>query len=282
MKQAVITGSTGGIGQEISNILAGKGWNLILVNRAGQSAIEQKEALSKKFPTQKFVNYSANLMEMSEVKSVAEQIESSETHIKALYNVAGILTEKSVLSSEGYESHFAINTLAPYVLIKGLKKSLQTKDKDDELSVIVNFSTGVVNSVKNLDISSLPSPKSIGGLTGAYANSKLALDMVTCFMKEELLKDGILIESVDPGATKTSMTKDNKAMPWIVRLVRPLLFKSPLNRANEIIGAVEKGVKDKKTGLYISEGTTKTMPSAAESPIFQDELKKLLKEITAI
>ena len=41
MKTALLTGSTGGLGQEIALILAKEGWNLILLNRNADQAQKQ-------------------------------------------------------------------------------------------------------------------------------------------------------------------------------------------------------------------------------------------------
>lgn len=279
MQKAVITGSTGGIGRELATLLSAQGWSLILVNRPGEAAAEQASSLSKAYPEQSFEAYGADLMEASDIETVIEEIKSSESNIDMLCNVAGILTDKKILNSQGIESHLAVNTLAPYLFTRGLQSILRQKDEDGQSSIVVNFSTSAVFSVKRIEIPDLPAPEKIGGLMGAYAESKLALDILTCSLKPELLQDGILIESIDPGATKTSMTRDNSAMPWFIRMLRPLLFKSPQDRAKIIVESIHKCIKDKKSGLYISEGKEKSMPEIAENIALQRELRTLLEEL---
>ncbi|MEM7361026.1 MAG: SDR family NAD(P)-dependent oxidoreductase [Pseudomonadota bacterium] len=278
MKFAVITGSTGGLGKEITILLAHSGWNLILVNRSKSSAENQLQALTHNLPNQTFVSYEANLMDINEIRNVANQINASGASIQMLYNVAGVLTDKEMMSTQGYESHFAVNTLAPYILILSLRENLKNASSERR-SVIVNFSTSTVQSIKTLNVESLPKPAYIGGLMGAYASSKLALDVVTCFLKEELLSQGILIQSVDPGPTKSPMTSGNNAMPWFLRLLQPILFKSASVQANKLVNGVEQAVSQAKTGLWISEGRVKNMPEIARRRETQSELRLLLDNI---
>ena len=46
-KWALVTGASGGVGKEIATILAGKGYNLVLVARSGDKLEELKKSLSE-------------------------------------------------------------------------------------------------------------------------------------------------------------------------------------------------------------------------------------------
>ncbi|MEM9218093.1 MAG: SDR family NAD(P)-dependent oxidoreductase [Cyanobacteria bacterium P01_F01_bin.150] len=275
-KTAVLTGSTGGIGLEISRILAKQGWNLVLVNRSQEKTDIQLEALQKSYPDQEFTGFIANLMDTSDIKRVATEIRSKYTEISALYNIAGFLTDRRVMSPQNIEGHFALNTIAPYVLTQLLRTQLGMDTKGVQKSVVVNFSSSAINAVKEIDVRTLTNPESIGGLMGAYATSKAALTAVSALMKEELLEDGILIQVVDPGPTKTSMTGSSDGMPWYLLLLRPLLFKSAKIQAQKLMSTVEAAVSGGKSGLFISEGRQKPYPPITLNKEIQTEIKLLL------
>lgn len=275
-KTAVLTGSTGGIGLEISKILSKQGWNLGLVNRSQQKTDLQLAELRKSYPSQEFTGFIANLMDISGINRIAEEIGSRYTEVSALYNIAGLLTEKRVMSPQNLEGHFALNTLAPYVLTQLLRKQLSAGAKAGHHSVVVNFSSSVMNAVKELDVAKLTNPESIDGLMGAYAKTKTALAAISLSVKEELLEDGILIQVVDPGPTKTSMTRSIDGMPWFLLLLRPLIFKSAKFQAQRLVDTVEEVVSEGESGVFISEGKRKAYPSITLNKDIQTEIKFLL------
>lgn len=277
---AVITGSTGGIGQEVSKILAKEGWNLVLLNRSSPRSEAQCTALKAAFPDQVFTSYTADLMDLLEISEVAGEIANHHAEINALYNIAGILTDKRMRSAQGVEGHFAVNVLAPFLLFQKLRKQLRARVESDLNSVIVNFSSSAIKSVKKLEVSKLTDPDEIGGLMGAYAKTKLAVTMIAEIWRQELVSEGILIHSVDPGPTKTAMTGSGDGMPWLIRLLQPLLFKSPEAQARKLVDAVSAGVKEKASGIFLSEGKRKEPPAIVHDIKLQEALRKLLEEET--
>ena len=87
----------------------------MLVNRSQERTDVQLEDLQKSYPNQAFTGFIANLMDISDINRVVAEIRSKHTEISALYNIAGLLTDKRVMSPQNIEGHFALNTLAPYV-----------------------------------------------------------------------------------------------------------------------------------------------------------------------
>lgn len=277
-KTVLVTGSTGGIGLEISKILAEAGWNLILLNRSPEKAEKQLDELKGSFPDQDFYSYTANLMDLPDVAKAIEKIASNHSEISALYNVAGILTDRRLTSEQGYEGHYAVNVLAPYFITQRLRKQLSAGSTSSRKSVVVNFASSAIMSVKKMAVSELTNPKEIGGLMGAYAKTKLAITIVSEFLNEELSDEGILTHAVDPGPTKTPMTGGGDGMPWIVSLLQPLLFKSPEGQAKKAVSAVDAGVSEGASGIYISEGKRKKAPAVVSNKEIQMELRKLLED----
>ncbi|MEM1157536.1 MAG: SDR family NAD(P)-dependent oxidoreductase [Verrucomicrobiota bacterium] len=277
MHTAVITGSTGGIGMEISKLLAAQGWNLVLLNRSLDKTEKQTAALSEWYPDQSFYSYQANMMDLSEVDHAINLIGNNHPELSALYNVAGLLTDSRMTSMQGVEAHFAVNTLAPYLMIQRLRSQLSAGSSSEQKAIVVNFSSSAIKSVKKLDISSLINPKEIGGLMGAYAKSKVATTMISELLQEQLSAQGILICSVDPGPTKTPMTDSGDGMPWFLSLLQPLIFKSAEAQAGKVVDAVGAVVHEGVSGVFISEGKRKPAPAIVSDTELQSSLRALLE-----
>jgi len=275
-KTAVVTGSTGGIGAEISKYLAETGWNLVLLNRSEEKAGKQISTLKASFSKQMFFSYTADMMDLSSLQRALAQIRLAHPEISALYNIAGLLTDKRIESAQGIEAHFAVNTLAPYLITQWLRSPLSAGARSNQESVVVYFSSSAINSVKTLEISKLENPSTIGGLMGAYAQSKLALTMMSEHLTAELLEEGILVYSVDPGPTKTQMTGSSDGMPWFLRMLRPLMFKSAESQTNKLVTSLEKCIAEGVSGAYLSEGKRKETPAIASNTALQSSLRTIL------
>ncbi|MEM6941911.1 MAG: SDR family NAD(P)-dependent oxidoreductase [Pseudomonadota bacterium] len=270
-KIAVVTGSTGGIGSAIASQLAEAGWALVLVNRNTGKAEAQRRSLADASVTL----IEADFMDVVQVKRAAADILAKHPRIDALYNNSGVLTSQRVTSVQGHEAHYAVNALAPYVLLQALRAGLSRPDGADR-SMVVNTTSSVQTSVKTLDIEALSDPAEIGGLSGAYARSKLAL--TGSALGDALKEDGILLRSVDPGPVRTPMTRNNDAMPGFLRLLAPLLFKAPQKQAKKMIEAAKPENHGGRTGIYISDGKEKPLPKRSTDPALQAALMKKLAE----
>ena len=274
---AVITGSTGGIGSAIADQLAASGWHLVLVNRNAKKAQEQKTDLQASHPGAGVDTVTADLMDVAQIKEAAQTIVSMHPKVDLLFNNSGVLTSERVMSVQGHESNYAVNTLAAYVMTQGLRPALRSEDVGAK-SMIVNTTSSAQNTAKSLDTTTLSDPKDIGGLTGAYATTKLALTTMGTAMAAELDADGIMIRSVCPGPVVTPMTKTSDAMPGILKLLVPLLFKSPDKQAAKMIRAAQTDSYGGQTGIYITNGKEKPLPSLAQDASVQAKLMAKLSE----
>jgi NAD(P)-dependent dehydrogenase (short-subunit alcohol dehydrogenase family) len=275
-RTAVVTGSTGGIGAAVTERLAAEGWNLVLVNRSEEKATAQQQALLSAHPGVSVDLELADLMDAVSVTAAAAAIVERHPSIDRLFNIAGVLTAERRLSEQGYESHFAVNVLAPYLLMTGLRPALR-RERGATPSVVVNMSSGVVHRAKSLDPEAMPRQTSIGGgLNGAYADSKLALDALGLALADELLADGILVRSADPGATSTSMIEAGDGVPRIVRLLRPLLFRAPETRVDGILTAADPAAFDGRAGVFAAQGKEKQHGRPARDPAVQERLLGVL------
>ena len=197
----------------------------------------------------------------------------------ALWNNSGILTSKRVQSAQGHESNYAVHVLAPYLLIEGLRPALARPN--GARSIIVNTTSSAQNAAKALDVETLSNPPEIGGLTGAYATSKLALTTLGSALAEELERDGTLLRSICPGPVITPMTKTSDGMPWLLRPLVPFLFAKPEKQAAKMIRAAQPDALGGRTGIYISNGKEKSVPKLASDPEIQRRLLEKLAQDAA-
>lgn len=263
---AIVTGSTGGIGGAVCDELAKQGWSLILVNRSQTKAFDQKERLIAKHPNIRVDLVETDLMDLNRVAQTCREIEQMVDHVDALYGIAGVLTSERRLSAQGHESHYEVNVLANYALIQGLI-GIMKGDESAQPPMIVTMSSSAIKRA-TLAMEDLSDPPQIGGLMGAYAQSKLALTAMCAEMAAELEGLGIRIRAIDPGATKTSMTAGGDGMPLVLKWLAPILFSDPQKQAAKVVASADPQAFGGASGIFVSSGRQTALPkSIASQPI---------------
>ena len=277
----VITGSTGGIGSEIAKILALRGDAMILVNRSETKATSQRADILAKHPELQIELVTADLMDTAQIAAAAQRINALPGRIDALYNNSGMLTAEKTLSAQGFESQFAVNTLAPYQLIQNLRNKM-ARPANEPPAMIVNFSSSAITPLKALELGNLANPEKVGGLMSTYAQTKLAVTALAPALADDLRSDNILIRAIDPGATKSAMTTGgNSGMPKILAWMAPLLFSPADKQAAKVVESADPAAFEGRSGIYVANRKEKKMPSPATDKKVQQDLIALLEQALA-
>ena len=198
-KTILITGSTDGIGFETAKTLLSLGHNVLIHGRNKEKLKRVEDTLnefSKNIPVK---TYCADLSNLEEVKTLAENISKNHKNIDVIINNAGIYKTTSPITKDGFDIRFVVNTIAPYFLTKLL---LPLFNKD---SRIINLSSAAQAKV---DIDAIKG-KVLLNHGEAYAQSKLALTMFTIVQAQELKNKVSSIISVNPASLlATKMVKE--------------------------------------------------------------------------
>ena len=194
-KKILITGSTDGIGLETAKTLASLGHHLILHGR-NPSKLKKTEKLLSALPGGAIVeSHVADLSDMADVEALAKSVAKKHKKLDVLINNAGVYAVTDVVTEDGLDVRFVVNTIAPYLLTRRLLPLLGPSGR------VVNLS------------SAAQSPVNLNALAGqgrrlsddvAYAQSKLALTMWSRSMALELNSGGPAIIAVNPGSLLAS------------------------------------------------------------------------------
>ncbi|MEM9065029.1 MAG: SDR family NAD(P)-dependent oxidoreductase [Planctomycetota bacterium] len=268
-RTALVTGTTSGIGVELAAQLVKAGWELVLINRSRERTKPLIERLHAENPSSQVTVYEADLADQDQVEAAAKQVTSSHPKIDALFNNAGVLRSEPAVSKHGHDLHFQVNVLAAWQLTHLLRPLLSASD---ERAVVVSASSSAIGMCGPLRIDELSRPKK-QGLAGAYGQSKLAVTVAMAMLAEEFRSDGIDLYAVDPGGTRTPMTK-GKGAPFFVRWAQ-FLLPGPDKGAAKLMVPLNPAWSD-RSGSLIASGRAKDIPANADSPASRKELRTLL------
>ena len=273
-KVVVITGATGGIGEEISYQMAKNGWNLILLNRSQSKSDLLIEKIKQKFPSTTIDLFIVDLSTPQDIRKTVKEISEKYSSIDALFNIAGVLFKEKILSKSGNDMHYQVNVLAPYLLMELFRPLLKQSQAGGQFPVVVNTSSMAIFMSSTLKLNELKNP-SKSGLFHSYANSKLALTILSKRMANLYKSDGIKVYAIDPGGNRTSMTSGEGA-PFFVRWFR--IFVPPPSKGASFLTAP---LLDKNfsavSGELISSGKVKPIPKKSDTEENANSLIRLLK-----
>ena len=187
MKTILITGSTDGIGFQTAKRLVKEGHNVLIHGRNPQKVKDVKKILEVNLNGGLLDSFVADLSNLSEVKALANAVKQTYCKLDVLINNAGVYNVPRTLTKDGLDVIFAVNTVAPYLLVKELLELF------DSSSRIVNLSSAAQAPV---DTNTFVGKNALNS-GEAYAQSKLAITMWS-FDLAKSLENAPIIVAVNP------------------------------------------------------------------------------------
>jgi NAD(P)-dependent dehydrogenase (short-subunit alcohol dehydrogenase family) len=178
---ALVTGATSGIGRATALKLAETGHQVAAVGRdtAALASLDHPQ----------ICGFSADLMDLSAIPGLVEQVRSTLGPVARLVNCAGVIASGAIADTTDadLEAMMRLNVHAPFALLRACHADL----KADGAGAVVN-----VSSVTGLR----PFPN-----LAPYCVSKAALDHLTRCAAIEWAADGIRVNAVNPGVVRTNL-----------------------------------------------------------------------------
>lgn len=245
-KTALITGANSGIGLELTRKLLTEGWEVAALIRSPFAPEDEETAAA--IGEGRLRVYLAELTDFRQLASALERIKQEETAIEVLFNNAGGSLPDLGFSPQGRELHYELQTVGPYILYCETKELLLR----GSLKTVIGTSSNAFNYTRTFDADKLARPDRFKALTGAYADTKLALSLWTQALAPEEAADGILLRSADPGPNNTLRKGRKSGLPFPVNVLMRFFFAPPTQGAGRLHDAAF-GKYREQTGVLIDK-----------------------------
>jgi len=194
-KNALITGSSRGIGQQLAIGLARLGCNIIVHGRT-QEACSKTIELLKEYNV-KVYSVFGELSEESRVNQLINQVKNLNISIDILYNNAALMTpfHKDIWehSWDEWLLTFKVNVFAVYTLCGAFMPAMI----ENGFGRVINISSGIKDTPE----------------LAPYGASKGAVNKLTEDIAAKLDGTGVRINALDPGWLRTDMGGENADHP---------------------------------------------------------------------
>ncbi len=251
----VITGASDGIGAAAARELKSMGDSVVIVgrNRAKTQAVANE--LDAPF-------HVADFAELSQVRTLAVELNAAYSNIDVLANNAGGIMGKREVTVDGFEKTFQINHLGGFLLTKLLlPKLIHSK------AIVIQTASQAAKRFGKFDFNDLQNEKNYNSGV-AYGNGKLANILFTNELNSRYADQGISAVSFDPGVVATNFASDtNNFMryifhtPWLTKL----LTITPEESAQRNLVWLVNGRPDEdweRGGYYEKQKLSKSAPIA--------------------
>jgi NAD(P)-dependent dehydrogenase (short-subunit alcohol dehydrogenase family) len=220
-KTCVITGGTSGIGEAAAIALAEQGADLALICRSPTRGEATKRTIEERSGRNCVQLFFADMERLADMRRVAAEINATLPKIDVLLNNAGVTMLHRSETPDGFETTFAVNHLAPFLLTHELlPKILETPG-----ARIVNVASGA-HAFARFDLDDLQSEKRYSSMR-VYGASKLSNMLFTTELARRLENHDLGIWSLHPGAVSTRLGANNGGIAkWIIPLLS-IFFRTP-------------------------------------------------------
>jgi len=245
-KRALVTGANTGIGKWTAVGLAERGFSVLVHARSpekGRAAVDEIRGLSGN-PSVGLVL--ADLSSLDAVRALAAAVLEQCPRLDVLVNNAGLISTRRVETVDGFESTFAVNHLAPFLLTNLLLGRIRASSP----ARIVTVSSRAHLSAA-LDFDDLDCRRGYAAMD-AYARSKLANVLFTRELARRLAGSGVSANCLHPGVVRTEFGAGGElggvmGIGWY--LMQPFLLSPRQGAETSIYLATSPDVED-VTGEY--------------------------------
>ena len=140
-KVYIVTGSNTGVGKEVAQMLYSKDATVYMAARSEDKAKRAIVDIRKARPQSKgsLTYLHLDLADLSTIKPAVEQFTAQESKLHVLFNNAAVQAlgnDGSVKTAQGYEWHFGVNVMGPFLFTKLLTPTLVGTAKSEPANTV--------------------------------------------------------------------------------------------------------------------------------------------------
>lgn len=274
-KTIVVTGATSGIGRATALGLAKLDSRLILVGRDPGRAEETIAEIRKATGRKDVEVVRGDFARLADVRRVADELLARTEAIHVLVNNAGVTLMKRTTTPDGYETTFAVNHLAYFLLTGLLLPRLRAAAPGAR---IVNVASDA-HRWGPLDFDDLQNERSYKAMR-VYGQSKTANILFTQALAQRLAGSGVSVNALHPGAVATRLGRGNGPLLDLVQRGIGLFMKSPERGAETSIHLASAPELDGVSGRYFADKKEKQPMAHASDPALAQRLWEISEKLT--
>jgi NAD(P)-dependent dehydrogenase (short-subunit alcohol dehydrogenase family) len=261
-KVCMVTGATDGIGLATAQQLADMGASVIVVGRSAEKGEAVVSRIKARNGSQNVDFMRCDLSSQASIRQLGRDFKDRSQPLHVLINNAGVMNMQRLVTVDGFETTFAVNHLAYFLLTNLLLDVL----KASAPARIVNVSSAV-HTDGTIDFDNLQGEKRYSMMT-AYPRSKLANALFTYALAKRLQGTGVTANALHPGVIRTGLGADTgPVFGTAMRLFR-LFLKSAERGAETSVYLASSPEVEGVTGQYFDNKTAvKSSPSSYDEAL---------------
>ncbi|WP_240700602.1 SDR family NAD(P)-dependent oxidoreductase [Sphingobium sp. MP9-4] len=196
---AVVTGASSGIGKAIAKAMARQGWQVIGTGRDPERLAAAEAEIAAEAAGAPVTMLRADLSLLGGAAQLAQDIAALTDRVDLLFNNAGGMTDKLVMTDEGLEANFAGNHLGPFLLTQRLLPLLRKAAQDQPAGAvrILNTASDASEMIPSINLDDMQNLERFSpGM--AYCTGKLANVLFARALADRLAGEGIVAHAVHP------------------------------------------------------------------------------------
>jgi NAD(P)-dependent dehydrogenase (short-subunit alcohol dehydrogenase family) len=243
-KTCLITGANSGIGKVAATALGAKGATVIMVCRDRTRGEAARAEIRRVTNSDRVELLIADLSEQRQIRRLAAEVKERFSELHVLINNAGIWNDKREVTADGYETTWALNHLAYFLLTQELIDLL----KASAPARIINVSSDY-HKLGHIDFDDIQLNHGYSG-GRAYGQSKLANVIFTYELARRLKGTGVTANCLHPGSVNTNFFNNVKGLFGILTWIGRPFLRTPAKGAETVIWLASSPGVEGITGKY--------------------------------